>query len=142
MAGQTADQIAASWAQNLGGATSKIQAGVQAVTTSPGQLAARQKAAWIQNLTAAQDKWASRTAGVSLSSWQNDMITKGIPRIAQGASAAQAKFATFMGQLLPYIQRGQQQLPARGNLDANINRMTAWVRYMAQFSSTRTTTGG
>src|SRR5487761_725868 len=78
MATQTPDQIAANWASRLGASTQKITDGVQAVTVAPGQAAARQKAAWVANVAAAQDKWASRTAAVPLSTWQNDMINKGI----------------------------------------------------------------
>ena len=133
MAGMTPDQIAAHWAQQLAGSTAKIQAGVNAVTTAPGQAAARQKAVYLQNLTASVDKWASNVSAVSLNQWQQDFISKGIPRIATGATAAQPKFAVFMGKLLPYIQSGKASLPARGNLQQNIARMTQWVNYMAQF---------
>lgn len=100
---------------------------------SPGQAAARQKAAWAQNVVAAQDKWASRVASVTLQDWQQAFVSKGIPRIASGAQAAQPKFQAFMSNLLPYIQRGVQSLPARGNLDQNIARLTAFVRHMANF---------
>lgn len=133
MAAMSPDQIAAHWAQQLGSSTAKITAGVQAVSVAPGQAAARQKAVWLQNTTAKADKWAANTAAVSLQTWQQDFINKGIPRIASGATASQAKFAAFMGKLIPYIQSGQRSLPARGNLDQNIARMTAWVRYMSQF---------
>jgi len=133
MATPNPSQVAAKWAQNLSGATQRIQQGVEAVTVSPGQAAARQKAAWAQNVVAAQDKWASRVASVSLQDWQNAFTQKGIPRIASGATAAQPKFEQFMNSLLPYIQRGVQSLPARGNLDQNIARLTAFVRHMANF---------
>lgn len=133
MAGMTPDQVAAEWAQRLAAATSKMQSGAQAVSIAPGQLAARNKAGYVAGVTANQDKWASRTSSVPLATWQNDYITKGLPRVASGATAAQPKMAAFMGQLLPYIASGRGNLPARGGLDANIGRMTAWVRYMAQF---------
>ena len=41
-----------------------------------------------------------------------------------------------MGQLLPHIDRVRSSLPARGNLDQNINRMTQFVRGMAAFNKT------
>ena len=133
MAAMSPDQIAAHWAQQLGASGAKITAGIQAVTTAPGQAAARQKAVWVQNTTAAADKFAAHSAAVSLSDWQNAAINKGVPRIATGATASQAKFAAFMGKLLPYINSGRGSLPARGNLDQNIARMTQWARYMSQF---------
>ena len=133
MAIPTADQAAQAWAQRLAGSTERITQGVQSVTTAPGQAAARQKAVWSQNVQASQDKWASRVAGVSLPDWQQSMVQKGIPRIAQGATAAQPKMAEFMAQLLPHIQSQVSALPPRGNIDANINRMTQFVRGMAKF---------
>lgn len=129
----TADAAAQKWAQNLAGATQRIQAGVQGVTVAPGAAAARQKGVWAQNVAASQDKWASRVASVTLGDWQQATVSKGIPRIASGATAAQPKMAAFMGQLLPYIQSGQTSIPARGGLEQNIARLTAWVRYMSNF---------
>lgn len=123
------------WAQNLAGATQRIQAGVQGVTVAPGQAAARQKTVYVQNVTASADKWAQNTAAVSLGDWQQATINKGIPRIATGAQAAEPKFQAFMTKLLPYIQSGKSNLPARGNLQANIARATAWIQYMANFKN-------
>lgn len=136
MSSMTPDQVAAEWAQRLAGSTGKIQAGVQAVSVAPGQLAARNKAGYVQGVTAAQDKWAARTASVPLTTWQNDMIQKGLPRIAGGATAAQPKMAAFMGQFLPFLAAGVSRLPARGGLDANIARATAMMRYNATFKRT------
>lgn len=125
---------AARWAQNLSAAGPRIQAGVQAVKVAPGQAAARQADVWLANTTAAKSKFATNVANVSLGSWQSDMINKGLPRISSGASAAQDKVATFMNKLLPFITAGQSQLPARGNFEANLNRMVSWSRYMKTFS--------
>lgn len=134
MTSQTADQIAAKWAQNLSGATASITAGVQGVSTAPGQAAARNKAQYLAGVQAKADKWAQNTAAVSLSEWQQAFITKGIPRIASGATAAQPKMTTFMAKLLPYQKAGISQLPQRGNLQQNTQRATAWINYMANFS--------
>jgi hypothetical protein len=127
------DQIASKWSSRLAQSGDQIKSGVQGVNVAPGQLAARQRNVWQQNLIAAADKWASRVAAVSLAEWQQDMLNKGVPRIASGAQAAQPKFAQFMGQLLPYIESGRANLPPRGDLEANINRLTSFVRYMSQF---------
>ena len=130
------NQVAADWASKLGAATSKITAGVQAVTVAPGQMAARQKAVYLQNVQAAGDKWAARTAAVPLGDWQAAMVNKGIPRIASGASASQAKFASFLSHFLPYVDQARRSLPARGTLDQNIARMVAMVRANAAYSTT------
>ena len=124
---------AAAWASRLASSTQKIQDGIQSVTVAPGQAAARQKSAWVQNTTSAADKWAANTAAVSLSDWQQAAITKGVQRIGPGAQAAQAKFAAFMTQLLPHIDSVKSSLPARGNLDQNIDRMVRFSRGMASF---------
>jgi hypothetical protein len=133
---RNADQIAADWSQRLAASTQKITDGVNSVTVAPGQAAARQKTVWQQNTSAAVDRWAARTAAVSLPEWQQAMIEKGAPRIASGAAAAQPKFASFMTQLLPHIDQVKRGLPARGNLDQNIQRMTAFTRGMAAFKRT------
>jgi hypothetical protein len=133
MTALTAEQVAAKWSQNLSGATTNITAGVNAVQLAPGQAAARQKAVYVANVQASADKWASNVAAVSAEQWKQDMIQKGIPRIATGAQQAQPKFAGFMNRLLPYIATGKSTLPARGNLSQNIARSTAWIQYMANF---------
>lgn len=133
MAKQTPEQIAANWAQRLGSSTQKITDGVSAVTVAPGQSAARAKDLWRQRINESADKWAANTASVSLGEWQEAMTQKGVQRIASGANAAQGKFANFMGELLPHIDRVKGSLPARGDLEQNITRMTAFTRGMSQF---------
>lgn len=126
--------VAAKWAANLSASTENIRAGVMATTRAPGAAAAAQKQVWLQNTQAAADKWAARTAAVTLGQWQDAMINKGLPRVAGGAQAAQPKMASFMGSLLPYIENGRSQLPPRGTLDQNLARANAWARYMAQYT--------
>lgn len=132
MAG-TPDQVAARWAQQLAAAGDKIKMGVDSVTVAPGQAAARQKSVWQQNTTSAADKWARNTSAVSLSDWKQAIESKGIPRIAAGASAAQPKFAQFMGKLLPYVQSAKSALPPRGTYDQNKQRALAMMDAMHKF---------
>lgn len=132
MAG-TPDQIAQDWAAKLAASTDKIQRGVQSVTTAPGQAAARQKGAYVANVQSSADKWASRVSSVGLGEWQQAAISKGVPRIASGAQAAQPKMASFLTQFLPHVESGKASLPARGNLEQNIARATAMIRHNAGF---------
>lgn len=131
----TATDAAGRWAQNLGASTPKIQAGVQAVQTAPGAAAASQKSKYIQNVQANADKWATRVGAVSLGDWQNAVITKGIPRISQGATAAKPKFEQFLGALLPYQQTQLQALKSMPSLTLadNVNRAVTWINAMAKF---------
>ena len=135
MAQQDPNQIATDWANRLAGATDKITRGVQSVSVPPGQAAAAQKSVYIQNVQASADKWARNVASVSLGDWQTAMTGKGVQRVAQGAQAAQPKFAQFMSRLIPFINSGRGSLPARGNLEANIARSAAWARYMSTFKN-------
>lgn len=136
MALPTPQSAATKWSQNLGQAASdgRIQSGIAATTVSPGQAAARQKQAWVQNVAASADKWARNVSSVTLQAWQQDAINKGLPRIASGATAAEPKFTQFMTQLLGYQATALQSLPSRGNFQANVARMNAWVTAMHNFT--------
>jgi hypothetical protein len=130
----SADQVAAKWAQNTGSAVQAYTDGVNAVTVAPGQAAARAVDLWAQNVAAAKSKYQANSAKVSLADWQASATGKGAARLASGVQAAQPKMQQAMTKLLPYIAQQVNALPARGNLDQNINRMTAFVRGMAKYT--------
>lgn len=132
---QTPEQIAQAWAAGMSNSRQKMQDGINSVTVAPGQAAARQKGAYVAGVQASQDKWATNVSRVSLSEWQQAMVGKGLDRIAGGATAAQPKVAQFMTKLIPYIAQVKGTLPPRGGLDANITRMTQFVRGMSQFKN-------
>jgi hypothetical protein len=122
-----ANAVASKWATNLAAAANSgvVAAGIDAVTVPPGQAAARQKQAWVTNTPAAADRWAANTSAVSLPSWQASAKDKGVPRIADGATKAEPKMATFMAKLLPAINTAKANLPARGTFQANLQRANA-----------------
>jgi len=128
--------LAQTWAQNLAAAGPRMQAGAQAVTQAPGAAAAAQQAVWLANLQASANLWAQKVAAVSLQSWQQDFINKGIPRVATGASNAQQRFATVLGEIINNERTIVASLPARGTLDQNIARSAAFARAMAQTKGT------
>jgi hypothetical protein len=130
----TPDQVAAKWAQNTGAATQAYTDGVNAVTVAPGQQAARSADLWATNVAAAKSKFAANSAKVTLADWQAAAAGKGAARLASGVQAAQPKMQQALTKLLPYIAQQVNSLPARGNLDQNINRMTAFVRGMAKYN--------
>lgn len=125
---------ASRWSSGLAGATDKITAGVNGVAIAPGQAAAKRDTAYVQGVTNNVAKWKKNVAAVTKESWQADMINKGIPRIATGATNAEPKMVNFFTQLSPYIDNLKAQLPARGDLNTNVQRMVSFVQGMAKFS--------
>lgn len=128
--------VTAKWVRNIGAATQSITDGVNAVTVSPGSKAAAQKNLWLQRIQASADKWAQNVGAVSLTTWQQDMITKGIPRIASGAQANQDKVQAFFTQFLPYLAQGVAQVKAmpKGDINAGIARAVAMIQHNAAFN--------
>jgi hypothetical protein len=126
-----AGTLAASWAAKMAAAGPRMQAGAQAVTTPPGQAAAAQKDAYLNGVNASVNLWAQKVAAVSTADWQNAYITKGLPRVASGAAAAQPKFATVLAKILSAEKSIVSSLPARGGLENNIARSAAFQRAMA-----------
>src|SRR5271167_4118380 len=123
---------AAKWSRNLQGASQSIQAGVQAVQINPAQQAAAQLDLAKTNYGKAIDsgKTAAGLARTTLGGWQQSMIKKGIPRIADGAAQAQPKVAAFMQQLLPAVAAAKAALPPRGSDAQNEQRMVQFSRSM------------
>lgn len=130
------DQLAQNWANNLAGATSRMQAGAQAVTTPPGQAAAAQQAVWLANVQASANRWAQNVAAVTTQQWQSAYINKGLPRVGTGAQAAQSSFAAKLGRIIAAEKTIVPSLPPRGNIDANIARSAAFARAMNQLKGT------
>lgn len=133
-------QATAKWVQNLSAATDRMTQGAQAVTKAPGLAAAQAADKWLQRVTASKTKFAANVAAVSLQSWQNSYINIGIPRVAQGAQAKQAKVAAFMDQFLPYLKTGVatiDNMPST-TLEDGIARATAMIRYNAKFQRNTT----
>lgn len=124
------DPTAASnaWLSGMQGASTKITAGVNAVTVSPGSAAARQANVWAQNTAAAQAKYAKNVNAVSLQDWKDATINKGVSRVASGAAASQGKYQAAMTQILPQIASIVSGLPARGTTDQNIQRAVAYMQ--------------
>lgn len=131
----TSAQATQKWLTNLSGATQRMTDGANAVTKAPGLAAAAASAKWLARVTAAQQKFATNVAAVSLQSWQNSYINIGIPRVAQGAQAKQAKVQSFMDDFLPYLTRGVatiDQMPST-TLQDGVNRAVAMINYTAKY---------
>jgi len=131
-------QVAQKWATNLGNSATQIRNGVQSLTTSPTTLAANAVAFWQQqvNTPAAAQKYQRNLQAVSLGSWQQSMISKGIPRIGPGAQAAIPKFTAFLQKFLPFEQNIANQVRAmpKATLQDRINRAVAQIQGNAGFA--------
>lgn len=115
-------QAAQNWASRLGASTQAYTDGVNGVQVAPGQLAAAAGDRWLANTTASLPRFKANSAKVTREAWQSAAITKGAPRLASGATAAQPKMETVFTKLFPAIKSAVGALPARGTIDQNIER--------------------
>ncbi len=131
---KSTDAIVARWQNNMSAAGPTITAGVNALKTAPGQSAAAHKSDWIAAMTskAVQDRWATQVAAVTLQEWQQAMINKGIPNIANGVAAAKGKMTSFIDWLVKTENSILPTIDAMPSLtlQQRIARATAWMTAM------------
>lgn len=143
MATYDAATVVNKWKRNLSAASQTIKDGVSSTTKNPMQLAAAQKAKWVAGVQAAADNgsWEAGLRSVSLESWKNSVLTKGIQRMAAGVEGATEKQMNFFSQLLPYTARVSAEVQAmpKGTLEDGIARAEAAIRKMAAFKYQRKT---
>lgn len=136
----TASEFQEKHARRLKAAVEDVRKGIDRVTENPCEKAAGKQDKMLTNLTAAvtSGKWAAGLKRVSLEEWKKKARDIGVNRIAAGIDGAKAKVITFAEQLLPHIDRGQDKIKAMPDvtLDDNINRMTTFVRHMADLKRT------
>lgn len=133
----TVQNAVAKWMRNTGAAAESVKAGVMAVTESPTAKAAQQADRYVAGVQQAvsSGKWQAGLNSVTLQSWQQSVITKGIPRMTQGVAAAQQKVTNFMNQFLPFVQQAAQEVRAmpKGGVENGVARASAMIRKLAQF---------
>lgn len=133
-------QAADKWSRNLGAATTAIQQGVNNVTTSPTEKAARNVEAYAAGVqrAVADGKYVAGLRRVSLEEWKRSMLEKGIQRIASGASAAKPKMESFMTTFLPHIEAGKRALESmpRGSFEQNMARSMFMAEHNRKYRRT------
>ena len=79
-------------------------------------------------------KWSRGLKRVSLEQWKKAARDIGVDRIAAGIDGAKEKVVAFAEVLLPHIDRQLAKIKTMPDvtLDDNINRMTTFVRGMAE----------
>jgi len=136
MAKLTPAQFQEKHARRLKASVEDVRQGIDRVTESPTEKAAAKQDKMLTNLTAAVNngKWAAGLKRVTLEQWKKQTRDVGVNRIAAGIDAAKDKVVAFAEDLLPHIDRGQAKLAGMPDttLDDNINRMTTFVRHMAE----------
>jgi hypothetical protein len=133
-----AASAANNWAAALGQSSAKAQAGAQRVRTSPGALAAQNAQKWINRVNESAGKWARKVGAVTLAEWQQAYITKGVPRIASGAQAAQPKYQAALVPLFQYMQGVWDQVNAMPSdtPQQRDQKMLQWAAQMRNYQGT------
>lgn len=142
MATKNPTEVAKKWQRNLAASTDSIRAGVQAVQEAPTEKAARRADAYLAGVqkSVSDGKWQAGLRRITLPMWQTAMLTKGIQRIASGATAAEPKMADFMAEFLPHMDQvvaGVNRDSPRGDIEQNIARAVAVMRGAASFRRSR-----
>jgi len=138
----TASEFAEKQAKRLKAATPEIIAGVQATTEAPSGQAIAKIDKMRTNLLASIDDgtWASRLGKVTLQDWKNDMVNKGVGRIAKGIDEAHGKVVSFANALLPVAYAISDE--AKGmpdmTIEDSIARAEMAIRRMASFKYKKT----
>jgi hypothetical protein len=135
MARVNSQQWLQKWSTNLNAAGTYIKNGVQRVQIAPGQQAAAAADRMVAGVTASVQNgtWQRNVSKVSLQDWQNAMINKGIPRLAQGTAQATATKGPKIDALLSAVDAATaatNQLP-KGGLEQGIARATTFMREMS-----------
>jgi len=124
-------------ARRLKASTPDIARGIERVTENPCEKAAAKQDKMLQNLTqsVSSGKWAAGLKRVSLEKWKRKAKDVGVNRVAAGIDAAKDKVTSFAEELLPHIDREREKLANMPDLtlDDSINRMTSFIRGMANF---------
>jgi hypothetical protein len=141
MAKLTAAEFQDKHARRLKAAVEDVKKGIDRVTENPCEKAAAKQDKMLANLTAAVNdgKWSAGLKRVDLATWKKQARDVGANRIAAGIDAAKDKVVSFAEELLPHIDRAKAAISGMPDitLDDNINRMTSFIRRMAEFKRTK-----
>ena len=137
MARLTAEQYAEKQARNLKNSLPDIRAGIERVSSAPGQAAAAAQQRMKDNLNRSIDdgRWAQKVVGVSLEDGKQAALTKGVDRIAQGIDQAHSRQVQMAGRLLAAVDSSASKVKnmPKGTIQDSIARMTTFVEDMHKF---------
>lgn len=134
MAKLSAEEYAEKWGRRLKGSTEDIRKGIERTTEAPGIRAAKAKDLMKAKLIASIEDgtWERNVSKVTLQAWQDAAINKGVGRIGAGVDGAMDNQVVMAGKLLQAVDESVAAVnkTPRGDLEANINRMTTFAREM------------
>lgn len=122
------------WQTGMANAGPKISAGIDRVTTAPGQKAAAKKDKYVAGVTASQDLWARRVAAVDLGTWQT-RAKAGVSRIAEGAQQKGDKYESAVGPVFAHMDSVLSRVDSMpdNTLEQRIQKSAEFQRGMAQY---------
>lgn len=128
------------WAQRTAGATNEMAAGINRVTTAPGQLAAAKSQKWLAAVTQAEAKFKRNVGRVTLDQWKRAALDVGVPRVASGVNAKKQKWGDFAAEFFPYLDQGIQRVQAMPDttFENRVQRMVAMVTHTHGFQRSAT----
>lgn len=128
----TAAEAAQRWQSGFAGAGAAWQAGIEAVTVAPGQLAVAAQARYLAGVQNRVGVWAQRTGSVGLAQWKAAAVAKGPSRLAQGAQVGASKYQQRIQAVLDAEKSIIAGLPPRGDAIQNIERSRQFQLAMHQ----------
>lgn len=128
----SAAEAASRWSQGFGAAGQRWADGINAVTVSPGTLAAAAKDRYVAGVNQQANKWASRVAAMTLADWKSQAVQKGQARLAGGAQAGMSKYQQRIAAVLEAEKSIIAGLPPRGTVEQNIQRSSQFQLQMHQ----------
>jgi hypothetical protein len=133
----TPQEAAEKHARRTKAGTQDMARGVANVAVNPAAQAISKKAKLVNNWNEAMNsgKWERGMKTVTLDSWKEAMINKGVPRVAAGIDASLPKTTQFFAELLPFqndLSKKIENLPDL-TIEDSINRAATWIRGMGNF---------
>lgn len=134
----SADQVASKWSRNAQNAAQDYAAGIAAVTQNPLSQAAAAADLWQQRVNTAQAKakFQRKLNAFPFDQWKAIAAQFGQSRYSQGVADKANKYAQAIGPVLAYERAGLAQIESmpKTTLQDRIQRATAWMQYMANYS--------
>lgn len=128
---KSAQQAASNWTGSQGRATSAYNEGVQTYSGDWAGATTRQQAVMVTNWQQAVGSglWANGVNAVGTAGWKSATQAKSA-NYGVGFSAGASNFQTAIGKVMNALQSGVSSLPARGDINQNLQRANALALYM------------